>query len=429
MAHHPARSKEATMSTPTIAHTTPGRQGAPGAERGKLRAAIYARKSQDDSDRNEEARSTTRQVERATAYAVAHGWTVDPRYIFTDDAVSGAEWEWLERPAPELAIVDQALWERVQARREQAAAMFLRFAGGQLRGRPSGADIESPYLLSGIAECAVCGGSLVAMTRSHGRQRMPFDGCIRYHKRGVESCRNGVQIRQDVLDEAVLGVLSGALDADVLAEAVTAAVTVLQTGQAEAAARRAALTQELATIATRERRLLDALVDVDASAGAIRERLRAELARRDALTAELSALDDAPEVDGAALTATLTERAADLRGLLARHVTQARQVVRVLLEGRLRCDPFDDERGKGYAFAATGTYQRLGVPRVNVGGGPNGIRTRVSVTTTFSSNMSGASRSTSPETRTRLKHAPPEVRRFMLPRDLSDAPRNYDLAR
>jgi hypothetical protein len=31
--------------------------------------AVYARKSSDDSDRNEEARSTTRQVERVTAYA------------------------------------------------------------------------------------------------------------------------------------------------------------------------------------------------------------------------------------------------------------------------------------------------------------------------------------------------------------------------
>ena len=56
-------------------------------------AAIYARKSPDDSDRNEEARSTTRQVERATAYAQAKGWAVDPRYVFIDDAVSGAEWK------------------------------------------------------------------------------------------------------------------------------------------------------------------------------------------------------------------------------------------------------------------------------------------------------------------------------------------------
>ena len=54
-------------------------------------AAIYARKSSDDSDRNEEARSTTRQVERATEYALAKGWTVDPRHVYVDDAVSGAE--------------------------------------------------------------------------------------------------------------------------------------------------------------------------------------------------------------------------------------------------------------------------------------------------------------------------------------------------
>jgi hypothetical protein len=73
-------------------------------------------------------------------------------------------------------------------------------------------------------------------------------------------------------------------------------------------------------------------------------------------------------------------RAVNLRGLLARHVTQARQVVRLLLEGRLMCRPFDDGREIGYVFTATGTYRRLGVlmaESVNVGGGPNGDRTRV----------------------------------------------------
>ena len=59
-------------------------------------AAIYARKSSDDSDKSEEARSTTRQIEGATAYAKAKGWTVDSRYVFVDDAVSGAEWK--QRP-------------------------------------------------------------------------------------------------------------------------------------------------------------------------------------------------------------------------------------------------------------------------------------------------------------------------------------------
>jgi DNA invertase Pin-like site-specific DNA recombinase len=56
-------------------------------------SAIYARKSTDDSDRTAEARSTARQIDRATEYARAKGWTVDPRYIFTDENTSGAEWK------------------------------------------------------------------------------------------------------------------------------------------------------------------------------------------------------------------------------------------------------------------------------------------------------------------------------------------------
>jgi DNA invertase Pin-like site-specific DNA recombinase len=56
-------------------------------------AAIYACKSTDDSDRNAEARSTRRQIDSATTYARAKGWTVDPRYIFIDENTSGAEWK------------------------------------------------------------------------------------------------------------------------------------------------------------------------------------------------------------------------------------------------------------------------------------------------------------------------------------------------
>jgi len=52
--------------------------------------ATYARKSTDDSDRNEDARSTTRQVERATEYAQARGWRVAARHVFVDEDVSGA---------------------------------------------------------------------------------------------------------------------------------------------------------------------------------------------------------------------------------------------------------------------------------------------------------------------------------------------------
>ena len=224
------------------------------------------------------------------------------------------------------------------------------------------------------------------MTRSHGKRRVAFYGCLRFHKRGRRACRNGLQIRQAVLDRVVLDELTKRLDAEVIAEAVRAAVAELTASQAELATRRTAISTELTQIGTRERRLLDALMDGDGIADSVRGRLREELARRDALTAELTQLDAIPALDVEALSRDVVARAADLRAALGRNTPQARQVVRLLLEGKLVCTPFDDGTEHGYSFDAKGTYRRLGVPlveSVNVGGGPNGIRAVVGLDLTF----------------------------------------------
>ena len=55
-------------------------------------AAIYARKSTDDSSKSDDARSTARQIARGREYAEKRGWAVDDRFVFVDEAVSGAEW-------------------------------------------------------------------------------------------------------------------------------------------------------------------------------------------------------------------------------------------------------------------------------------------------------------------------------------------------
>jgi site-specific DNA recombinase len=54
-------------------------------------AAIYARKSTDQSDRGEDEKSVTRQIEHATTYATRKGWTVASAHVFVDDSMSGAE--------------------------------------------------------------------------------------------------------------------------------------------------------------------------------------------------------------------------------------------------------------------------------------------------------------------------------------------------
>ena len=63
-----------------------------------LRAAVYARKSTAQDGVSEDAKSVTRQIEQARAFAARKGWAVLSDHIYVDDAVSGAEWG-ARRPA------------------------------------------------------------------------------------------------------------------------------------------------------------------------------------------------------------------------------------------------------------------------------------------------------------------------------------------
>lgn len=60
-------------------------------------AAIYARKSTEQTGVADEQKSVARQVAHAKAYAASKGWTVDETLVFVDDGISGAEFE--RRPA------------------------------------------------------------------------------------------------------------------------------------------------------------------------------------------------------------------------------------------------------------------------------------------------------------------------------------------
>ena len=53
--------------------------------------ACYCRKSSDEGDKGAADKSVVRQLARAQEYAEKKGWTLDDRFIFTDDGVSGAE--------------------------------------------------------------------------------------------------------------------------------------------------------------------------------------------------------------------------------------------------------------------------------------------------------------------------------------------------
>ncbi|MFQ5946774.1 MAG: recombinase family protein [Anaerolineae bacterium] len=285
--------------------------------------------------------------------------------------------EWLCLDAPDLRIIPEDLWGAVQARLERAGNTFLRSAGdGRLLGRPSGADLESPYLLSGLAQCAVCGGSLVAMTRGHGKTRGKFYGCVYYHKRGSTVCANTLQIRQEILDQALLQAINEVLDDRILEAAVERALERLRSGQEQTLDYRMALERELSLIEARIGHLVDAVKRGKAT-DSLLDTLQAEEDRKRVLVKQLSGLADLEKVaslDAKRIAQDLKMRVTDVKGLLGRHVPQARQMLRKLINGRLVCEPFEENGTRGYRFSATGTYGRLlsGTQYVNDGRIPLG---------------------------------------------------------
>lgn len=103
--------------------------------------------------------------------------------------------EWLRLEAPELRIVPEDIWLRVHVRLDRARLALPRsLQGGRLIGRPSYLDGDSPYLLTGFAQCSVCGGAIGSIPRAHGtgsaRQRVDYYGCFTNHRRGGAICAN-----------------------------------------------------------------------------------------------------------------------------------------------------------------------------------------------------------------------------------------------
>ena len=200
------------------------------------------------------------------------------------------EWERIE--APELRIVPEELWTAVQTQMGQRASTFAPRPGDANRGR---LDLESPYLLSGMAHCSQCQGPLISATRSNGNGRVRVYQCAHHQKRGKAVCGNDVALRQEVLDEALIGTIRNVLDARVIDAAVEEALRQLRAGQEPQRDRRGQIEQELSVIDARKARLAEAIARGDGMEELV-AKLRAEEERRNRLVGELDGLADRAKI-------------------------------------------------------------------------------------------------------------------------------------
>lgn len=125
------------------------------------------------------------------------------------------EAEWLHVQAPQLRIIDDALWNAARARQASLIRIFEDAkAVGADNLQAASANRRPKTLLSGLLECGVCGGTVA----KRGNNRF---GCVS-HIMG-KGCTNGRTINRDVLEFRVLAGLKDKLMApDVMAEAMRA---------------------------------------------------------------------------------------------------------------------------------------------------------------------------------------------------------------
>jgi site-specific DNA recombinase len=284
-----------------------------------------------------------------------------------------------KRPNAEVLVVDQPLWRTVSQgewdaahARHAASAAALAITAPGSSSRPR-LGVASKYLLSGLARCASCGGSLIAHVTSDHSRRFPYYICSTFSNRGRTVCANGLALPMAAADVAVLDRFEQILVAPVVIDAAIAAVVAeRQAPPAAQETKRAALLAELQQVEEEQRHLaagIAAAGDIDVLARDFQDAER----RRRLLRGQLVALDRRPQVvlpgEVARLERDLRARLEGWRRLLRQYAPNARQMLARLIDGRLTFTPEPKERR--YRFSGTASLGNLVWGEVLTSEGPS----------------------------------------------------------
>ena len=221
-------------------------------------------------------------------------------------------------------------------------------------GRP---QVDSKYLLPGLARCAVCNGGLFVRTGNTGsgdRRRRAFAyACTSHHTRGRSVCANRVQMPMTLVDEAVLTKLRDEVVTPDLVDDVVARVRELLEEDRRPSTLRDRLVDELAGVNRRLENLVEAIA-LGGQLPALVTRVQEVEARRQELAERLRMIGEGPmvpRVDWRATERQARQLLVDWRGVLSRHPQEARPLLRELLAGEpLRFTPIDESTRRGYRF-------------------------------------------------------------------------------
>lgn len=188
------------------------------------------------------------------------------------------ESEHVVKHCPDLSIISQELWNRVQATIPPK------------RARKGGSVTRAPYPLSGLLLCADCGGSFGAISRvKDGEKVYRTLGCVTHKSRGNAICANGRTISERKVMTALVSHLETHLSSPDRVERFVAAFKARFAAQARPDDQRVGLENQLTRQEALVGNILQALVAVPGSP-ALAAKLAAEEATLQRLRTELAAL-------------------------------------------------------------------------------------------------------------------------------------------
>jgi site-specific DNA recombinase len=245
-----------------------------------------------------------------------------------------------------LAIVPDELWHAVQYRIKTVNTNFTSKGGV---GLPDSGK-TSRFLLTGIARCGCCGGSVVSVGGKIGKggKELLYYKCSYRHKRGAAICENSQTVRVKPMEDAVLSAIeTNVLNPEITLRIINRAVEMIRNKQEQDSKRPARLAKEIQKI----ERELSRFMDLIASGKAPDSILNEITLRENKINALKVELDQATipvsdELDERRLKKALTAHMSQFKDLMYSDTMKAKRAIKTLLDGALIVKPLE----KGWHF-------------------------------------------------------------------------------
>ncbi len=294
--------------------------------------------------------------------------------------VKRPEKEWLRVEIPELRIIPQDLWDKVRDRLKEAQSIYLRQTGGRLWGRPEkGRGItKGKYLLSGLGECAVCGGSIIIHRVPSGKKRRQSFYCCSYRKlRGKSICTNDLWQNADHINRMMIDDLTGRiLTPEVTELAIKETLKVIK----KELKARPGKVEDLQTEKAKLEREISNLVNAVAGGSApeaIVNAMKDKENRVKVLESKIARFGSVESIDSnlSKIRPMIEKALGDFREILLENQQKARQGIKKLLAGKIKFSPVEENGSRYYHLSGKWTFDPifLNLPGLPFGGVPKGI--------------------------------------------------------